>query len=136
MTDTDKILSKDEARQYSPTALAFYGDSVYERLVRLELTLKANMPADKLHKHAVKIVCAPYQARAAAFLLQDTFDETESYIFKRGRNASGISAPKSATNAEYRAATGLEAVFGYLALTGNDERCSELYRIIRNNIKE
>lgn len=121
---------------YSPLSLAFLGDSVYEQLVRTELILTANMPAGKLHSLAVKLVCAQYQAKAARYLSGNVFTENEEYIFKRGRNANGINAPKSATNADYRAATGLEAVFGYLALIGHSDRCEELYEIIRKNIKE
>jgi ribonuclease-3 family protein len=94
------------------------------------------MPAGKLHTMAVKLVCATYQSKAAHFLCENAFSEQENYIFKRGRNANGINAPKSAKNSDYRAATGLEAVFGYLALTGRNDRCAELYKIIRNNIKE
>jgi ribonuclease-3 family protein len=136
LTELNKVLSHAEAVQYSPLSLAFLGDSVYEQLVRTELVLKANMPAGKLHSLAVKLVCAVYQSRAAHYLSDGIFTEQELYIFKRGRNANGINAPKSAKNSDYRAATGLEAVFGYLALTGQNNRCEELYKIIRNNIKE
>jgi ribonuclease-3 family protein len=136
LTELSKILSDSEAAQYSPLSLAFLGDSVYEQLVRTELLLTANMPAGKFHSIAVKLVCATYQAKAAHLLCDGVFTEREEYIFKRGRNANGINAPKSAKNSDYRAATGLEAVFGYLALTGNESRYKELYSIIRNNIKE
>lgn len=135
MIDTDKILSADEARQYSPLSLAFLGDSVYEEFVRTELVLEANMPPGRLHEKAVQIVCAKFQSKAARYLLESSFTEEEEYIFKRGRNSSTISAPKSAKNSDYRAATGLEAVFGFLALTGRLERAGELYRTIRNNVE-
>ena len=94
MTELNKTLSHAEAVQYSPLTLAFFGDSVYEELVRSELILTANMPARKLHTHAVKLVCASYQARAAHYLCENAFDEQEEYIYKRGRNANGINAPK------------------------------------------
>jgi ribonuclease-3 family protein len=136
LTELNKTLSHAEAAQYPPLSLAFLGDSVYEQLVRTELILTANMPAGKLHSMAVKLVCATYQSKASHFLCDGIFNEQEEYIFKRGRNAHGINAPKSAKNSDYRAATGLEAVFGYLALTGQQKRCEELYTIIRNNIKE
>lgn len=136
MTELNKTLSHSDAMQYSPLSLAFLGDSVYEQLVRTELILTANMPAGKLHSLAVRLVCAPYQAKASHYLCDGIFTEQEMYIYKRGRNANGINAPKSATNSDYRAATGLEAVFGYLTLTGQNDRCNELYSIIRNNIKE
>lgn len=136
MTEINKTITHSEAVQYSPLSLAFLGDSVYEQLVRTELIMQANMPAGKLHRLAVKYVCATYQAKAAHFLLDGVFTEQEEYIYKRGRNAHGIAAPKSSTNSDYRAATGLEAVFGYLSLTGQNDRITELYKIIRNNIKE
>ena len=53
-----------DAMQYSPLALAFIGDGVYEIRVREKLILEANMPADKLHKLSVERVCAEYQAKA------------------------------------------------------------------------
>ncbi len=132
MEQLKKVLTPAEARQYSPLTLAFLGDSVYEQLVRSELVIRANMPTGKLHAEAVKLVRAGYQAQAAHYLLGGHFTEEEEYIYKRGRNSSHIGAPKSATNTDYRAATGLEAVFGYLSLIGNNERINELYRIIRD----
>ncbi len=136
MEELNRVLTDAEARQYSPLTLAFLGDSVYEELVRTELVMRANMPANKLHKEAVKIVRASYQAQAAHFLLEGYFSGEEEYIYKRGRNSSHIGAPKSATNTDYRAATGLEAVFGYLKLTGKTGRIKELYEIIRENTPE
>ena len=136
MTDLERNLTPDEARLYSPLTLAFYGDSVYEKLVRKELVLEANRPAGELHTLAVKLVNAVYQAKAARLLLEGTLTEEEEYIFKRGRNANGISAPKSAKNSDYRAATGLETLFGYLAITGRQDRCGELYAVIRENFPE
>lgn len=134
MTDIDRILSEDEVRQYSPLALAFYGDCIYESYVRSELLHEANRPAKEMHDGAVKLVNAKYQARAVQYLIDNVFDEQELYYFKRGRNANNIAVPKSAKNSEYRAATGLEVVFGWLALTGRQERAKELYRLIRENI--
>ena len=97
-----------DAMQYSPLALAFIGDGVYEIRVREKLILEANMPADKLHKLTVE-------------------REQEMDIFKRGRNAKGINAPKHSTVGEYRMATGLECLFGFLYLTGREERIGELF---------
>ena len=125
-------MTKDEARQYSPLALAFVGDAVYEQLVRDELVCAANMPVRKLHSLAVQKVCAKYQSAAVRALLDaDILNDEEQEIFKRGRNAGGVSAPKHSTVADYRAATGLECLFGYLHLTGQSERISELYRKIK-----
>ena len=77
-----------DAMQYSPLALAFIGDGVYEIRVREKLILEANMPADKLHKLTVERVCAEYQAKAVRkWLYEGLLNEQEMDIFKRGRNA-------------------------------------------------
>lgn len=79
-----------DAMQYSPLALAFIGDGVYEIRVREKLILEANMPADKLHKLTVERVCAEYQAKAVRkWLDEELLNEQEMDIFKRGRNAKG-----------------------------------------------
>lgn len=125
-------MTKEEARQYSPLSLAFVGDAVYEQLVRDELVINANMPVRKLHSLAVQKVCAEYQSAAIRALIEaGILSDEEQEIFKRGRNAGGVSAPKHSTVADYRAATGLEALFGYLHLTEQDERIAELYRKIK-----
>ena len=114
-----------DAMQYSPLALAFIGDGVYEIRVREKLILEANMPADKL---TVERVCAEYQAKAVRkWLDEGLLNEQEMDIFKRGRNAKGINAPKHSTVGEYRMATGLECLFGFLYLTGREERIGELF---------
>ena len=125
-------MTKVEARQYSPLALAFVGDAVYEQLVRDELILSANMPVRKLHSLTVQKVCAEYQAAAVRALIdKSVLSEEEQDIFRRGRNAGGVSAPKHSTVADYRAATGLECLFGYLHLIGETGRIEELYKSIR-----
>ncbi|MBQ6674563.1 MAG: ribonuclease III [Ruminococcus sp.] len=126
-----------QARQYSPLALAFVGDAVYEQLVRDELVIGANMPVRKLHSLAVQKVCAEYQSAAVRALIDsERLTEEEQEIFKRGRNAGGISAPKHSTVADYRAATGLECLFGYLHLTAQSERIKELYSAIGELMEE
>ncbi|MCD8096215.1 MAG: ribonuclease III [Ruminococcus sp.] len=134
--EQNKSLTDAEAMQYSPLSLAFLGDSVYEQLVRQEIILRANMPPGKLHNAAVKLVRASYQAKAAHYLYENEMSEQEQYIYKRGRNSSSINVPKSAEISEYRAATGLETLFGYLFITGKSERYKKLYKILRENIKE
>lgn len=118
-----------EANQYSPLALAFLGDSVYEQLVRERILLAANMPARKLHKLAVSRVCAEYQSECAVLLHEkNVLTETEADIFRRGRNTK-VNAPKHSTIAEYRNATGLECLFGYLYLTAQLERIEVLFSL-------
>lgn len=125
----DGILTEHEVNQYSPLTLAFYGDSVYERLVRKHIVLNANMPASKLHELKVKKVCASYQSDALEKLLPH-LDEKETAVVKRGRNATGNNVPKSSNAVEYRRATGFEALFGYLDLLGRNERIEQLFEII------
>ena len=120
------MIEKKEANQYSPLTLAFLGDAVYEQLVRERLVLTANMPVKKLHSAAVERVRASFQSRAVEEILP-LLDEDELAVFKRGRNATGNTVPKSSDPVEYRRATGLEALFGYLFLLGNSERMVELF---------
>lgn len=124
-------MTEKEVNQYSPLALAFMGDAVYEQLVRERIISRANMPAQKLHELTIEKVCAEFQAAAARRLAEEgSLTEEEQDIFRRGRNASGITAPKHSTVAEYRAATGLECLFGYLHLCGRHERINELFELI------
>lgn len=120
-------MTEREANQYSPLALAFLGDSVYEQLVRERILLAANMPANKLHKLAVSRVCAEYQSACVEmFMERNELTEGELEVFKRGRNTK-VNAPKHSTIAEYRNATGLECLFGYLYLTSQTGRIETLF---------
>ena len=105
------------------------GDVVYEKMVREKLILQGNMPVAKLHNLSVERVRAEYQAKALS-VIKDNLTEEETDIIRRGRNASGISVPKHSTVAEYRAATALECLFGYLYLAGSKERIRELFELI------
>ena len=124
-------MTSQEVKQYSPLTLAFMGDAVYEQLMREKLVITANMPVKKLHELTVRMVCAEYQAEAVRTLINENLlDEEELEIFKRGRHAGGVSAPKHSTVAQYRAATGLECLFGYLHLCGRNERSKEIFEYI------
>ena len=114
---------------YSTPALAFLGDAVYEQLVRKMLVLKSNKPAGVLHKEAVRLVCCEFQSNAVE-RIYDSLSPEEQEIFKRGRNHDGISPPKHSTAQDYRRATGLECVFGYLSLLGDDNRIAELFEML------
>lgn len=118
-----------EAKQYSPLALAFLGDSVYEILVREFLLRNANMPASQLHEKKIKLVCASYQSSAVDRIFH-LLSEDEISVYKRGRNATGNSVPKHSSASDYRKATGLEALFGYLFLIGEEERLNLLFNKI------
>lgn len=128
-------LSEKEAAAYSPNVLAFYGDSVYETLVRENIVRCHQTNAGRLHELAVKRVRASFQSEAVN-IVAPLLTESEADILRRGRNAGGISVPKSAKASEYRRATALEALFGYLALSGQNDRLRELFDAIGNTFSE
>ncbi|MDR2167212.1 MAG: ribonuclease III [Clostridiales bacterium] len=112
----------------SPLNLAFVGDAVYSLLVRTRLVAAANRPAHALNKQASAKVCAVRQSADYYYLLQFLSDE-ELSVLKRGRNANPSQKAKNASIAEYRNATGLETLFGYLYLKGDFERMMELFNL-------
>ena len=121
-------LTQAQARQYSPLALAFLGDSVYEILVREYLVREANRPAAKLHEQKIQLVCAAFQAQAIDRLIP-LLTEEETAVYKRGRNANNT-VPRHTSAQDYHTATGLEALFGYLHLLGEQARLEELFAAI------
>ena len=114
-----------EPRLMSPLVLAYIGDTVYDLYVRTQLLLTRDATAHGLHVMATKRVCAKAQAEAVQRILP-TLTEEEQYIFRRGRNSHMGTVPKHAQMSDYRAATGLEALLGYLYLKGEDDRLNEL----------
>lgn len=122
-------MTKHDVNLYSPPALAFLGDAVYEQLVREKLLLRANMPVGKLHSLAVKYVCCEFQS-AAIERVYDRLTEEEQTAYKRGRNHDGVTPPKHSSAQDYRRATGLESLFGYLSLLGENERISQIFEMI------
>lgn len=129
--DREKLTDR-EANLYSPLTLAFLGDSVYDTLVREHLLRQANMPVAKLHSAKIRLVCAEYQS-VAYDIVMEVLSEQETAVMKRGRNATGNTVPKHADAAEYRRATALESLFGFLYLTGRYERIIELFELIINS---
>ena len=123
------MITEKEAQSFSPNVLAFYGDSVYEVLVRERVVTQHQTNAGRLHDMAVERVRASYQSEAVN-VIEPMLTEKEADILRRGRNAGGISVPKSAKPSEYRRATALEALFGYLSLTGQQERIEALFNAI------
>lgn len=126
-TPTDKR----SAAQYSPLALAYLGDCIYELHVREHLLLKANKSNGKLHQEALKYVSASAQAAFCRLVLEILTDE-ELAIYKRGRN-SNSSPHKNSDIGEYKSATGLETLIGYLYLSGQNDRLEEIFKLIFSN---
>ena len=116
---------KPEPGQMSGAALAYLGDAVLEILVRERLVGTGIAHAGKLNDLSKKYVTAVKQSAGLEVLLP-LLTEEETAVFHRGRNAAG-QHPKSASVAEYRRATGFEALFGYLWLSGKTERLYELF---------
>ena len=121
-----------DVNSLSPSVLAFVGDAFYGLLVR-EMLAEVNRPSGELHSASVKLVKAGAQAEAFK-IIEPTLSEKELAIYKRGRNAHVNSIPKNATVSDYHSATGVETLFCYLHLSGEDERAKELFKIIISNI--
>lgn len=128
-------LTDREANAYSPLSLAFLGDSVYDTLVREHLLMKANMPVSKLHSAKIKLVCAEFQSDAYEKVAEQ-LSERELAVLKRGRNATGNTVPKHADALQYRRATAIESLFGFLYITGRTERVRELFALMISDGEE
>ena len=117
-----------DIRTYSPLVLAYIGDGIYELVIRALLGGQGNTQANKLHKKASTLVNAAAQS-AMMERIKEELTEEELHVFKRGRNANSATMAKHATMADYRRATGFEALMGYLYLSGNMERLMELVKL-------
>ena len=114
----------------SPLTLAFVGDSVYGLFVREQLVCEASRSVKALHRESVKSVCCQAQSACMEKLLP-VLTEQEQAVYRRGRNAHTSHTPKNASPADYHAATGFEALFGYLYLKGEIGRLKELFTLIQ-----
>ena len=110
-----------EAGEYSPLALAYIGDAVYELAIRTLVMNRGNMQVNKMHKKTANLVKADAQAHFY-LLLEEELTDAEKAAYRRGRNAKSFTMPKHATMKDYRMATGFEALCGYLYLMGRLER--------------
>lgn len=122
-------MTAPEVNRISMLGLAHIGDGVYELLTRTALCLEGHAAAGELHRLTVQHVKAGAQARAVEKLLP-LLTQDELAVYKRGRNAHVHGVPQGAKVGEYHAATGLEALFGWLYLQGMEERIEALFRLI------
>ena len=120
-----KNYEESEVRELSPLALAYIGDACFEILVRSEI-LNVRKNPNKLHRESIRFVRAKSQ-RELIEKVEDKLTEEEMKIFKRGRNAKSHTVPKNADPIDYRMATGLEALFGYLYLLKRYDRIREIF---------
>lgn len=117
-----------DIRTYSPLTLAYIGDGIFDLIIRSLVVAKGNTRAGQLHKRTSQIVKAHTQAAMAEALLPH-FSAEEAEVYRRGRNAKSPTMAKNATMADYRKATGLEALFGWLYLQDEFERVVELTKL-------
>ena len=122
-------LEKREIDAISNLGLAHMGDCVFEILCRGYLCAKGGKTVDRLHRDTIHMVKATSQAKFVDKLLPHLTEEDLSY-YRRGKNAHVHAVPKSATPAEYAKATGLEALFGALYLSGQTDRINELFKTV------
>lgn len=120
---------------YSAASLAYLGDAVIEVWVRQKLVESGLTSSRALNAAALDYVTAPRQAQAMKRILEHLTEE-EDAIFRRGRNIGHTNLPRSATASEYRSATGMEALMGYLHLEGRAERIDALLRIGYSNAQD
>ena len=112
----------------SPLVLAYMGDAVYEVLVRRWVLRQGNAPVDKLNSQSRALVKASGQ-RAFYERICTALTQQEKAVFQRGRNTKSHTVAKHASVADYRIATGVEALFGYLYLMGEEERAEALFSL-------
>lgn len=121
-------LEDQDLRSYSPLTLAYIGDGVYELIIRTILVKKGNCPVNRLHKKASSLVKAGAQS-AIMKVIEEELTPEELSVYRRGRNAHSPTMAKHATMADYRRATGFEALMGYLYLKEDYTRILTLVRM-------
>ena len=121
-------LEDQDLRSYSPLNLAYIGDGVYELIIRTILVKKGNCPVNRLHKKASSLVKAGAQS-AIMEVIEEKLTPEELSVYRRGRNAHSPTMAKHATMADYRRATGFEALMGYLYLKEDYTRMLTLVRM-------
>lgn len=116
---------KIKINEYSPIALAYIGDVVYELYIKTRIILKGNAQVNKMNTETINYVKASEQAKIF-HKIENILTEEEINIFKRGRNAKPGTIPKNAIVADYKCATGFETLIGYLYLDNQLDRLIEI----------
>ena len=122
-------LSRQQINAISNLGLAHMGDCVFEILCRAYLCARGDKTVKNLHKDTIQMVNATSQAKFMDKLLPH-LNEEELAWYRRGKNSHVHAVPKSCTPAEYAKATGLEALFGALYLSGQTDRINELFKTV------
>ena len=126
-----QIEDKD-IRTFSPLSLAYIGDTIFDLMIRSVVLANGNTPVSKMHKACSEIVCATSQAAMIDAIFDDlTVEEKE--VVTRGRNAKSKTTAKNASVLDYRKATSLEALLGYLYM---EDKVDRLFEIITLGLKK
>ena len=128
-------MDSKRARMKNPLVLAYIGDTIYDLYFRMRAVKEGEAHVHELNKKVSAEVNAHAQSVAAA-RIEELLSEEEADIFRRGRNAKSVTSPKNMDIVDYRRATGLEALMGYLYLTGQNERIDELMDMIMERKQE
>ena len=126
-------LGEVDLRTLSPLTLAFVGDCVYDLILRTVIVERHNASPNQLHREKSRLAKAPAQAEMAE-ALQEHLTQEELAVYRRGRNAKSHTTAKNASVLDYRKATGLEALYGWLYLSGQEERLLQLLRLSLNRL--
>lgn len=126
---------EQDPKQYSPLTLAYIGDAIYDLIIRTIIVNRGNAPVNQLHKTVSNMVKAAAQAELL-HKIEPFLNEEEVAVYKRGRNAKSYTKAKNASVVDYRYATGLEALVGFLYLNHQTERIIELLKIGLEEIRE
>ena len=121
-------LGEVDLRTYSPLTLAFVGDCIYDLIIRTVVVERHNASPNRLHKEKSRLAKAQTQALMGE-AIQGFLTPQEQAVYRRGRNAKSYTTAKNATVGDYRKATGLEALYGYLYLDGRMDRLMELLKL-------
>ncbi len=127
----DRNKSLEEVKLMKPLVWAYIGDSIYEIFIRMNLVNTTNLDPHRLHIECIKYVKAKAQAEKL-LKIESSLTEEEKDIVRRGRNAQAHHIPKNAELMDYKYATALEALIGYLYLTKQDERLKEILNMCLN----
>lgn len=121
-------LGEVDLKTLSPLTLAFVGDCIYDLILRTVIVERHNASPNQLHREKSRLAKAPAQAEMAE-VLQEHLTQEELAVYRRGRNAKSHTTAKNASVLDYRKATGLEALYGWLYLSGQEERLLQLIRL-------
>lgn len=121
-------LGEVDLKTLSPLTLAFVGDCIYDLILRTVIVERHNASPNQLHREKSRLAKAPAQAEMAEEL-QEHLTQEELAVYRRGRNAKSHTTAKNASVLDYRKATGLEALYGWLYLSGQEERLLQLLRL-------